>query len=89
MHIALFFLVNLVVAGAIGVMAYGDGHGAGGIALRVIGTLLALQLAYALWLFAIAWLAPSGARGDALAKGAGDKTRRPGKITARARDTLQ
>jgi hypothetical protein len=34
-----FFLVNLVVAGAIGVMAYVNGHGAGGIAWRVIATL--------------------------------------------------
>jgi hypothetical protein len=87
MHIALFFLVNLVVAGAIGVMAYVNGHGAGGIALRVIGTLVALQLAYAMWLFAIAWIAPPGARERRPAKGAAATGRAaPGKITARARD---
>ncbi len=58
MHVTVFFLVNMVVASAMGVMAYLNGHGAGGIAWRVIVTLIVLQAAYALWVLAVAWIAP-------------------------------
>ena len=37
MHLALFFMVNLAVAAGIGVMAYMNGHGFAGIALRAGG----------------------------------------------------
>jgi hypothetical protein len=65
MHIGLFLLINLVVASAICVMSYVNGHGAWGIALRGIGTLVALQAAYAIWIFAVAWIGarPGPARG--------------------------
>ncbi len=53
MHIAVFILVNLLVASAIGVLAYLDGQGAWGIIWRVGATLIALQAAYALWLAAV------------------------------------
>lgn len=56
MHILVFFLINLVVAIAMGVMAYVNGHGAGSIAWRVIGTLIVLQAAYAIWVGVVAWL---------------------------------
>ena len=66
MHLAVFFMVNVVVATAIGAMAYLDGHDGVGIALRVGGTLLALQAAYAAWILAVALLSPSrGSRGKA------------------------
>lgn len=58
MHIAVFFLVNLVVAVGIGVMAYIDGHGALGIAWRVGAALIVLQAVYMLWIIAVAWIVP-------------------------------
>lgn len=58
MHIALFFLVNLVVAVGIGVMAHLDGHGALGIAWRVGAALIVLQAVYVLWIIAVAWIGP-------------------------------
>lgn len=58
MHLALFFVVNLAVAAGIGVMAYMNGHGFGGIALRAGGTLVALQAAYAIWVLAVALMTP-------------------------------
>lgn len=58
MHIAVFFLVNLVVAVGIGVMAHLDGHGALGIVWRVGAALILLQAAYVLWIIAVAWIVP-------------------------------
>jgi hypothetical protein len=60
MHLALFFVVNLAVAAGIGVMAYMNGHGFGGIALRAGGALVALQATYAIWVLAVALMTPKG-----------------------------
>jgi hypothetical protein len=86
MHIGLFFLINLAVAGAICVLAYVNGHGAWGIALRGIGTLVVLQAAYAIWLFAVAWMAPPEARERSRGAQAADRTPRPTKMSAQPRD---
>ena len=86
MHIGLFFLINLVVAGVICVLAYVNGHGVGGIALRGIGTLVALQAAYAIWLFAVAWMAPPETRERSRAAKVADRTPRPTKMSAQPRD---
>jgi len=71
MHLALFFMVNLAVAAGIGVMAYMNGHGFAGIALRAGGALVALQAAYAVWVVAMALTSP---KGHADAQGAQDAT---------------
>lgn len=86
MHIGLFFLINLLVAGAICVLAYVNGHGVGGIALRGIGTLVVLQAAYAIWLFAVAWMAPPDARERSRVAQAAERTPRPTKMPAQPRD---
>lgn len=88
MHLALFFVVNLVVAVAIGWMAHVNGHGAGGIAWRVIATLIALQAAYAVWLCVIAWIAPPSKADRTRAEPRLDRTPNPGKITGRTRDNV-
>jgi hypothetical protein len=89
MHLAVFFVVNLVVAGAIGVMAYVNGHGPVGIAWRVAATLIAMQALYAIWLLVIAWIAPPRDEDAARGKPREDVTPRPGKITVRPRDNMQ
>jgi hypothetical protein len=65
MHLALFFLINLAVAAGIGAMAYLQGFGGWGIALRVLGALVILQAVYALWVLAVSAL--SRRRDDAKA----------------------
>jgi hypothetical protein len=89
MHVAVFFLVNLVVAAAMGVMAYVNGHGAGGIAWRVIATLVAMQAAYALWIAAVAWLAPPSEDETAKTEPRTEAEPRPSKIAARSRDQVR
>jgi hypothetical protein len=58
MHVAVFFLVNVAVALTVGAMSWFQGFGVGIIALRVIGTLIVLQAAYALWVIVITHLSP-------------------------------
>lgn len=89
MHVAVFIVVNLVVAIAIGVMAFADGHGAGGIAWRMIATLVALQAAYALWIVALAWIAPRATEDRERAETADDGKAGGGKMASPPRDHVR
>jgi hypothetical protein len=86
MHIGLFLLINLVVASAICVMSYVNGHGALGIALRGIGTLIALQAAYAIWIFAVAWIGARRDRHEADTAPGSDRSVRSAEVATRQSD---
>ncbi|MBF9030316.1 hypothetical protein HKCCE3408_07900 [Rhodobacterales bacterium HKCCE3408] len=68
----MFILVNLVAAVAFGALAYREGYGIGGIALRVVVVLIAIQVCYVLWLVISAWLSPSADEDTAETETAGD-----------------
>jgi len=57
MRIALFFIVNIAVAIGVAVLSVLQDHSLLTVVLRVIGTLIVVQLAYVLWLFIVARVA--------------------------------
>jgi hypothetical protein len=59
MRLALFSLINFLVAGGFGLRAYLGGQGLSQIVLTVVIVLVVLQLAYALWLVAISYMKPT------------------------------
>lgn len=56
MRLALFALVNAILAGVFGYYAYAQGMTAGEIAFTVVLVLVVIQLAYVIWLVAISFL---------------------------------
>lgn len=56
MRLALFALVNAIVAGFLGVYAFFQGKSAGEIVLIVVLTLVVLQVGYVFWLVAVSLL---------------------------------
>ncbi|MEM1274562.1 MAG: hypothetical protein AAGF88_12135 [Pseudomonadota bacterium] len=62
MRILLFFLVNVAVAIAVGTLSYFQGQNGLTIALRIAGSLIAIQVLYVAWLLVVAYFKPLKAR---------------------------
>jgi hypothetical protein len=89
MHVAVFVLIHLAAAVAVGVMAVLDGHGVFGTLWRVAATLIALQAAYALWLLAVAWIAPPSSGDPASNDSRTEHGRKSPGLGQRPRDQLR
>lgn len=61
MRLALFAMVNIIVGGGFGLLAYVQGFGMAGIVFTVLGVLIALQLTYVLWIVVISFMKPADA----------------------------
>lgn len=89
MHLAIFFVINLLVSAGIGALAVAQGHGLGGVALRVFATLIILQAAYAAWLLAVAWFSPPDVGDEAPDRAQSDARPVPRPVPGRgARDSI-
>ncbi|MEM9754867.1 MAG: hypothetical protein AAF914_02680 [Pseudomonadota bacterium] len=60
MRLPVFIIMSLTAAIAFGAMAFFQGHGIGTIVLRSILVLVAIQVCYAAWLLASAWMTRPG-----------------------------